>query len=118
MARTGNSKIGIYDDGIYLGDASSIDFAGAGVSGAFNPTTGRVTETIPGGGGGSTTPTFSEVVPGSVNTFTLSHTPIGTVEVILNGQVGKLGDDYTIAGAIITTALAWSAGQVQASYQY
>lgn len=117
MARTAKVRLTVYDDGILLGDADSIDFTGAGVSGSYNPTTGRVTENIP-GAGTTYTSVFSEIVSGSVTTFTLAHVPTGTVEVIINGQVGKLGDDYTIVGAVITTALSWSAGQVQASYQY
>ncbi len=61
---------------------------------------------------------FSEVVAGSGTTFTLAHTPIGNILLIGNGQVLTLTNDFTVAGAIITTLTSWSAGQILASYNY
>ncbi len=61
---------------------------------------------------------FGEVVAGSNTTFTLAHTPSGTISLAANGQVLTLTIDYTIAGAIITTLSPWSAGTVVASYQH
>lgn len=61
---------------------------------------------------------FGEIVLGDVNTFTLAHTPSGTISLAANGQVLTLAVDYTISGAIITTLSPWSAGTVVADYQY
>lgn len=61
---------------------------------------------------------FGEIVAGDTNTFTLAHTPTGTISLAANGQVLTLIVDYTISGAIITTISAWSAGSVIANYQY
>lgn len=116
MARTAKVRLAIYDDGIFIGDADSIDFTGAGVNSSYN--NGQVTANIPGGGGGTANIIFGEVVAGSATTFTLSQIPVGTVSLAANGQVLKLAEDYTIAGAVITTLSPWSAGSVIASYQY
>jgi len=70
------------------------------------------------GGGGSSNVIFGEVVAGNTNTFTLSHVPVGTIQLGANGQILNLGSDYTIVGAVITTIAPWSAGSVIASYQY
>ncbi len=71
--------------------------------------------------GGAGTFVDNEVVSGSATTFTLAHTPIaGCQHVYANGQrlTPGGGNDYTIAGAVITTAQSWSAGNVLADYRY
>lgn len=79
-----------------------------------------------GGGGGSTTP-FQQSPSGALNssnkTFTLSHTPSSNASVAfyIDGiiQYQGIGLDYTISGAIITTAIAPTAAQtVWAKYEY
>lgn len=77
---------------------------------------GDVTVSI--SGGGSANVIFGEVVSGNTNTFTLAHTPVGTIALAANGQVLTLNTDYTISGAIITTLAPWAAGAVIADYQY
>lgn len=118
MARTAKPGLDVYDEGIFLGNANSIDFAGAGVSGAYDGSIGRATETISGGGGGGTTSVFGEIVAGSATTFTLAHTPSGTIQLAINGQEATLGSDYTITGAVIAPTSSWVAGSLVASYQY
>ena len=118
MARTaGKKKIAIYDEGVLLlDDADSLNFTGSGVSGAVS--SGKnIDETIP-GGGGSGNVVFGEVVSGNTNTFTLAHTPAGTISLSANGQVLNLTTDYTIVGATITTVNPWSAGDLIAGYTY
>jgi hypothetical protein len=73
----------------------------------------------------SATPTnFSEVPAGAVDgvntTFTLSHTPrAGTLNFYINGSIQVPGTNYTLAGAVITTAVApASASTVYATYTY
>lgn len=68
--------------------------------------------------GSSINVAFGEVVAGSATTFTLAHTPIGTISIAANGQVLTLATDYTISGAVVTMLTSWSAGAVVASYQY
>lgn len=121
MARTAKPGVDIYDEGVLLGNASSIDFAGAGISGSYNPTTGRATETVTGGGGGSGTPVVGEIVPGSGTTYTLAHTPLaGTLAVYINElrKPSTPGVDYTLSGAVITTVQSWGTGDVIADYSY
>lgn len=118
MARTARKRLRIYDQGVLLSnDANSIDFSGAGVSGSVDGN-GNVTENIPGGGSGGANIIFGEVVAGSSTTFTLAHTPVGTISLVANGQALTLTVDYTIVGAVITTLSPWSAGTVLADYQY
>lgn len=83
----------------------------------FNPFTGLLDWVNDSGSSGNTS-VFGEVVAGATNTFTLAHTPSGTISLAANGQVLTLATDYTIAGAVITTISPWSAGTVVASYQY
>jgi hypothetical protein len=67
------------------------------------------------------TPVISEIVPGSATTFTLGHTPIaGSLRLFGAGQrlTPGAGNDYTISGAVITTANSYSAGQLLADYNY
>lgn len=68
----------------------------------------------------------NEVPSGAVNgsnvTFTLANTPTsGTVKLYLNGirQKSGSGNDYTISGVTITTAVAPASGDaLLADYQY
>lgn len=119
MARTAKGTLDIYDEGILLGSANSIDFVGSGVSGSFNSTTGRATETVTGGGSGGTA-VVGEIVSGSGTTYTLAHTPLaGTLAVYIN-EVRKIGGgvDYTLSGAVIITVQTWGTGDVIADYSY
>lgn len=91
--------------------ARNIKFTGATVTRSPD---GVVTVAVGGG-----TAVYDEVVAGATNTFTLANTPTaGTVRVYANGQRLLPTTDYTISGAIITTVLAWSAGQVSSDYSY
>ncbi len=68
--------------------------------------------------GGSTNFVDNEVVSGSGTTFTLANTPVaGSEHVFANGQRLYPTTDYTIAGAVITTILTWSAGTILADYR-
>ncbi len=70
------------------------------------------------GGGSSNNFTYNEVVAGNTNTFTLAAAPLANTQcVYANGQRLTPTVDYTIAGAIITTVLSWSAGSILADYQ-
>lgn len=92
-----------------------IDFtSGATVTG----TTGTADVAI---SGSSHTFIYNEIVSGSTNTFTLSHTPVtGFYAVYANGQrlTPGAGNDFTISGAIITTTNSFAAGAILADYQY
>lgn len=70
------------------------------------------------GGGGSSNVVTGEIVSGGPTTWTLAHTPVGTVEFISNGQVLLEAVDYTITGPTVTTMQSWDAGTVQATYHY
>lgn len=62
----------------------------------------------------------NEIVAGSGTTFTLASTPTsGSQHVYGNGQrlTPGAGNDYTISGAVITTANSFSAGQILADYR-
>lgn len=102
-------SITIKDEGITLGNASSIDLVGAGVTGSIIGD--AVTIDIPGGGGSSFTIIKNEVpsgvIDGSNTVFTLAHTPLYGIELILNGATLKPGasEDYTITGLTITFAI-------------
>lgn len=115
MARTAKKKISIYDEGVLLvDDVDSINFTGSGVGGSVIGS--AITENIPGSGTGNEV--TGEVVSGSGTTFTLAHTPSGTVSVYANGQRLTLTVDYTIVGAVITTGQSWATGTVLADYSY
>lgn len=101
-----------------MGGTSSVDNSTI-VNSAYDPTTRRLLVDSSGGGGNSFV--YNEIVAGSGNTWTLANTPImGMQDVYANGQhlTPGAGQDYTISGAIITTALQWSAGTVVAGYQF
>lgn len=112
----GERVIAIFHDGILVtDDVSIINFTG-NVTVTDNGN-GEVTVDILGGGGGVNI-IFGEIVSGGTNTFTLAHTPSGTISLAANGQVLTLGTDYTILGAVITTLSPWSTGTVIADYKY
>lgn len=71
-------------------------------------------------GGGSSTFVNNEIVAGSGTSWTLAGTPLANAQhIYANGQrlIPGVGQDYTIAGSAITTALSWAAGTVLADYQ-
>lgn len=78
------------------------------------------------GGGSSTssssgTAVYNEIVAGSANTFTLAFIPTsGTVRVMGYGQRLTPGasNDYTISGAVITTANPFATGSILADYSH
>lgn len=84
-----------------------------------NPSTHRL---LVDASGGSTAFVDNEVVSGSSTTFTLANTPTaGSQHVYGNGQrlTPGAGNDYTIAGAVITIlAGSYSAGAVLADYRH
>lgn len=93
---------------------TALNFTGATVTDDGNGIT-----TIAIGAGG--TAVYDEEVSGSGTTWTLAHTPnTGTLRVYLNGMRAKVGagNDYTLSGDTVTTALSWTAGQVLAEYLY
>ena len=64
------------------------------------------------------TPVDSEIVSGSGTSWTLASTPVvGSVRLF--GQRNRLypGVDYSISGAVITTTLSYSAGDLLADYR-
>lgn len=84
-----------------------------------DPTTGRLLVDISGGGGN--TFVYNEIVSGSGTTWTLANIPVlGMQALYANGQrlTPGAGNDYTISGAVITTADSWAAGTILADYQY
>lgn len=100
--QTGGS-ITIKDEGITLGSASSLDLVGAGVSSTILGD--EVTITISGGGTSYVivkNETPAGLINGTNDTFTLAHTPLNGIELILNGATLKPGDDYNLSGATIT----------------
>lgn len=116
---TGGSII-IKDEGITLGVASSLDLVGAGVSATL--LNGLATVTIPGGGTSFTivkNETPSGTVDGSTVDFTLAHTPLNGIELILNGATLKPGVDYTLTGATITFVIPPAPGSlIICHYEY
>ena len=111
--------IKVYDDGVLIAQsATSIDFAGAGVSGSAIGN--AVTENISGVPG---TQVAGEVPSGDINdvntVFTLAHTPLSDVAVYVGGSRMTLGVDYTITGATITFTFAPQTGtNILVDYNY
>ncbi len=98
--------------------ASSVDGSST-VKVYADPTTHRLL--VDSGGSSSINFADNEVVSGSGTSWTLANTPTaGSQHVYANGQrlIPGGGQDYTIAGAVITTALSWAAGTVLADYRY
>lgn len=81
-------------------------------------------ETLHGGGTSSNssgTAVYNEVVSGSGTAWTLANTPsTGTLRLYANGErlIPGAGNDYTLTGGNITTALSWSAGTLLADYSH
>lgn len=73
------------------------------------------------GGGNTGTAVYNEVVSGSGTSWALTNTPTtGTLRLYANGQrlIPGAGNDYTLSGGNITTALSWSAGTLLADYSH
>lgn len=70
--------------------------------------------------GGGNTFVYNETVSGSGTSWTLANTPIAGTALYANGQrlMPGIGNDYTISGTSITTALSWASGTVLADYQH
>lgn len=84
----------------------------------INAITGRLL--VENSGGSTTNFVDSEIVAGSGTSWTLANIPVtGSVHLYANGQrlTPGIGQDYTIAGAAITTALSWASGTVLADYR-
>lgn len=108
----------IKDDGIIIAsDIGSIDFVGDIVSGSVVGE--NVTETFV---GSSDTVVKGETVSFSGTSGTLANTPTsGSLALYRGGtrQQEGIGNDYTISGAVITLAVAASAGEIfLADYSY
>jgi len=109
MARTSKKKLQVFEDGVLLiDDADSIDFAGAGISGAVVDR--DVTETVPGGGsvGTWTIAVVSGIIDGANVTFTLPSTPVAGTPFFLRigRQPQEYTTDYTRSGTTITYVVA------------
>ncbi len=99
--------------------ARHINFKGTGVSSVVRNADGTVDVTITAGGAGGATQVYNEVVSGNTQTFTLANTPdTGTLRVYAQGQRLLPTQDYTLAGAIITTVDTWTTGQISADYAF
>lgn len=73
------------------------------------------------GGGNTGTAVYNEVVSGSGTSWALTNIPTtGTLRLYANGQrlIPGSGNDYTLSGGNITTALSWSAGTLLADYSH
>lgn len=106
MARTARKKISIKDEGVVLvDDADSIDFEGAGVSGAA--VGNDVTETITAGGGVGTVYTEVLTDSGDNKNFTALHT-ITTIFSVINATSGKAlpASNYSVSGTSLILSSA------------
>ncbi len=66
-------------------------------------------------------PQAVETLTVSNGSATLSHTPAGAVQVMLNGIAQTMGTDYTVSGTAVTinAAMGWQSGDtVTAIYNY
>lgn len=70
------------------------------------------------GGGVGSNPITGEIVAGGPTTWTLANVPVDSIELIANGQVLLLTEDYTIVGDTVTTLASWTPGTVQATYHF
>lgn len=113
--------IAIKDEGLTLTpSASSIDFVGAGVTGSVLGS--AVTETIS-GAAAVFTPVRNEVPSGTVDgsnvTFTLAHTPLYGIILVLNLGTLTPNVDYTLSGATITFIIPPAPSSIiSCSYEY
>ncbi len=113
------NPVAIKDEGITLtANVGSIDFVGAGVSGSV---VGRdVTESIPGGAGGTPiVETPAGAIDGVNLTYTLAHTPIAGTLLLFYGTLLTSPNDYSLAVNVITMTSALQAGNaLRASYTF
>ena len=120
--RTTGRPVVIKDEGVSItDDVESIDFEGAGVSGAAIGD--DVTETISGSAVNfADNETPSGTINGSNTAFTLANTPNPTasLKVSLNGFLQSAsGVDYSLSGTTITFNTAPRTGSIlRVSYRY
>lgn len=104
MARTAKKKIQVYNDGILIADdPDSLNFAGAGVDGMYNPATGQVTETIGSSGSGVTPETPTPAADGVTTVFAVTGQPKW---ITSDGVTLYEGHGYSYAALTITLDLA------------
>ena len=109
-------SITIYDEGVFLGDATSINFAGAGVVSTIMGA--DVTATISGSTG---VIVYDETPTGSGIAFTLAFAPSPAGSLILwkNGQnLTAGGVDFTLSGLNLTMVLTVNADDVLLAKMY
>lgn len=114
---SGGSGHTIQDEGVSLTARTNLNFVGGGVVATDDAANNATKITI---SGASVNFTDNEIVSGSGTSWTLAATPVaGSVHVYANGQrlTPGAGNDYTISGTTITTALSWSAGALLADYR-
>lgn len=94
------SGLKISDTGVTIvNPATAIDFNGAGET-TTNPSPGKASVAIPGGGGFAGTQEKSTTTPDATQqTFAFAHTPR---IVVWNGTIATLTDDYTVSSLTIT----------------
>lgn len=106
-------SITIYDDGVLLGDVTTINFTGAGQSGSVM--NGTLTENIPGGGGGGSL--SSEIPTGAIDGSNVTYTVINTPIIFLTyGNVLDDPEDYSVSGTTITMTSPLLPGNVLQSF--
>jgi hypothetical protein len=105
LAITGSGgNVSVQEEGSILGDATSFNFLGAGVTATFSAGTASVT--IPGGGGSIDTGSFATT--GS-NTFTGNQTIEGAIVSNITSSVIKLFSAGFVSGAVQLNITASSA---------
>lgn len=112
----------IQDEGItVVNGAAGLNFVGAGVTAAPG-SGGFATITIPGGGASNTQVTNEHPTDNGDGTYTLAHSPVaGSLTVYKNGvrMNPGAGNDYTLAGTIITSLADYDATDLwTADYYY
>lgn len=111
------SPVIIKDEGLTLtNNVGSIDFVGNGVTGSVFGN--AVTENIPGATGFTVVSNEvpSGAIDGSNTVFTLAHTPLYGVQVVVGGSTlspkPPAGGDYTLVGPVITLDTAPPPGSI------
>lgn len=116
---TYHGRLGIDDnDKPVMGGTSSADNSTV-INSAFDPITRRLL--VDASGIVTNSFVYNEIVSGSGTSWTLANVPVtGTQAIYANGQrlIPGAGQDYTIVGANIVTALPWASGSVLADYQH
>jgi hypothetical protein len=114
----GASKMEISINGAYLGrDIRKLNFTGVTGSRAGDGVA-TIDVSASAGGNFAENETPSGVVDGSNVTYTLAHTPIGSVQVVWNGQVQVEGINFNISGTTITFTFAPDTGVIRVWYRY